>query len=68
MEYVLQLRIMTLRLQERYREAGEALADALRRRPLSGRLLTERGALLFDLEQYDEALATLDQVLVIWAA
>jgi tetratricopeptide (TPR) repeat protein len=62
-ELALQMRIMTLRLQERFQEAGEALTDALARRPLSASLLAERGALLFDLGQYDKAITTLDRVL-----
>jgi tetratricopeptide (TPR) repeat protein len=62
-EYALRMQIMALRMQERFDEARAVLDDALAKRPVSVDLLAERGALLFDLGQYDRAIAKLDQLL-----
>jgi tetratricopeptide (TPR) repeat protein len=62
-EEALQLKVTVLRVQERFNEAEETLRVGLSRRPESARLLVERGALSFDLQQYGKALEALDKVL-----
>jgi tetratricopeptide (TPR) repeat protein len=62
-EYALRLRAESLRFNQRFAEAENAIEEALERLPRSTDLLNERGFLHYDQRQYAEAAEVFGRVL-----
>lgn len=64
-ESAIELKLVSLRLGERYTEAEIFMAEALRRLPKSSAILTQRGLLYYAQDAFGKAAATLREALAI---